>query len=142
MIPLIVLLSVFFLLLGFYKITRLALSAMLMVTASGHFIFPKTMALMIPEFIPFPVFWIYLTGIFEIVAAVALHISKFRVLTGWLLIIFMILVLPANIYAAFIHLDYQTGTYDGDGPGYLWFRIPFQVLLIFWTYWSAVKWKV
>lgn len=118
---------------------RLALSALLLFTALGHFLYPKGMALMLPEFVPFRSALIYGTGIIEIAAALGIFIPTMRVLTGWLLLVFLVLVLPANIYAAFRQINYQTGQFNGPGPVYLWFRIPFQLLLLFWTYYFVIR---
>ena len=118
---------------------RIAMSAMLMFTAIGHFIYTKGMAAMMPGFIPFKTEMVYLTGVIEITAAIGLHIPGLRIVTAWLLILFFVLILPANINAAIKHIDYQKGTYDGNGLRYLWFRIPLQVLFIVWTYTSAIR---
>ena len=118
---------------------RIALSAMLLLTCIGHFKFPKGMAMMIPDFIPAKVQFVYITGIFEFLAAIGLLIPSTERITGILLIIFFVLVLPANISAAIRRIDYEKGTIGGPGPEYLWFRIPFQLLLIFWVYWFAVR---
>jgi len=118
---------------------RIAMSAMLCFTAMGHFLYSRGMALMLPEVIPFRTGWVYLTGVIEAAAAIGLLINGMKALTGWMLIIFFILVLPANIYAAMRHLDYQSGSFNGKGLSYLWFRIPLQALFIAWTYLSAVK---
>ncbi len=147
--PLIVLISVFVISVLALKVFRgeyhlplagrIALSAMLLLTASGHFIFPKGMSMMVPGFIPFKTELIYLTGVFEIVAAIGLFVPSFRILTGWFLIAFLVLMLPANIYASINHINYQSGTFDGPGLSYLWFRIPLQILFIAWTYFAAIK---
>lgn len=147
--PLIILLSVFGISLLLFKIFRgnvefalsgrMAMSAMLLFTAVAHFVFTKGMAMMLPDFIPYKTETVYLTGIIEIAFAIGLFIPNFRGITAWLLIIFFIVILPANIYSAIKHIDYQKGTFDGNGPTYLWFRIPLQVLFIVWTYLSAVK---
>ncbi|MEP3388328.1 MAG: hypothetical protein ABJO02_09090 [Reichenbachiella sp.] len=118
---------------------RIAMSAMLLFTAIGHFVFTKGMAMMLPDFVPFRIELVYLTGILEIAAAIGLFIPKFRVVTAWLLVVFFILMLPANIYASIKHIDYQKGTFDGPGLTYLWFRIPLQILFIVWTYLSTIK---
>lgn len=118
---------------------RIALSAMLVFTAVGHFVFTKGMAMMLPAFVPYKIEVVYLTGIIEIVAAIGLFIPGLRIITAWLLIVFFILILPANIYAAMKYIDYQKGTFDGNGINYLWFRIPLQVLFIVWTYISSIK---
>lgn len=118
---------------------RIAMAVMLVFTAIGHFAFTKGMTMMLPDFIPFKTVVIYLTAVVEIIAAVSLLIPSFRVWIGWALIFFFILLLPGNIKAAIEHIDYQKGTFDGDGLNYLWFRIPLQILFIVWTYLSAIR---
>ena len=118
---------------------RIAMAVMLLFTAIGHFAFTKGMTMMLPDFIPYKTEVIYSTGVIEILAAIGLLIPSFRVWTGWALILFFILLLPGNIKAAIHHIDYQKGTFDGNGPNYLWFRIPLQILFIVWTYLSAIR---
>lgn len=147
--PLIVLLGVFGISLTLTRILRghfdfalsgrIAMSAMLVFTAIGHFAFTKGMTMMLPDFIPYKTEIIYLTGVIEIVAAFGLFISPLRIITGWLLILFFILILPANIYAAIKHIDYQKATFDGNGLTYLCFRIPLQFLFIAWVYLSSIR---
>lgn len=146
--PLIVLLSVFLITLLVGKLIRkqwlftfagcLAMSVMMAFTAIGHFLYPDGMALMLPDFIPFKTGIIYITGIIEIAAAIGLMIPRFRRLTAWLLIIFFILILPANIHAAIKHVNLETASYDGKGLSYLWFRIPLQLLFIGWVYYFCL----
>ena len=109
---------------------RIAMSAMLLFTASGHFAFRRGMALMLPPGLLAKEKIILITGVLEIVAAVTLLVPFTQKTTGWFLIAFFILLLPANIYAASRRINYETGNHDGKGPAYLWFRIPFQALLI------------
>lgn len=118
---------------------RIAMSVMLLFTAVAHFAFSKGMAMMLPDFMPYKTASVYLTGIIEIAAAIGLFIPSFRLITAWMLIAFFILILPANIYAALKHVDYQKATFDGSGLEYLWFRIPLQILFIVWTYLAAIK---
>lgn len=147
--PLIVLISVFIITLFATKIFRghfdflfsgrMAMSGMLLFTAIGHFAYSEGMAMMLPGYIPYKVKIVYLTGIIEVAAAVGLFFPSLRVFTAWMLIVFFILVLPANIYAAIKHVDYQKATFAGNGPVYLWFRIPLQILFIGWIYLFAIK---
>lgn len=118
---------------------RIAMAVMLLFTSIGHFVFVKGMVLMMPGFFPFKKQLIWLTGLIEISAAAGLLLPALQQTTGWLLIIFFVLILPANINAAVKHIDYQTGTYEGPGGGYLWFRIPLQLLFIEWVYWCAIR---
>ena len=147
--PFIVLLSVFALSLVSARIlrgnfecawsARAAMSVMLMFTAVAHFIFTEGMAMMLPDFIPRKTEIVYLTGAIEIAAAIGLLIPGLRVVTAWLLILFFILILPANICATIKNVDYQKATLDGNGLSYLWFRIPLQGLYIVWTYLSSIR---
>lgn len=118
---------------------RIAMSVMLLFTASGHFLFPQGMAMMIPDFIPYKLFMVYLTGVIEIAAAIGLIPDRFSKITAVLLIIFFIAILPANIHAALNNIDLRTGDSSGPGSEYLYFRIPMQILLIVWTYFFGIK---
>ena len=118
---------------------RIAMGAMLLLTGVGHFIFPEGMALMLPDFIPFKMAIIYVTGVIEMAAAIGLLIPRLQKLTAWLLIIFLVSIFPSNIYAVIHHVNLQTATYDGSGLDYLWFRIPLQLLLIGWVYYFGIR---
>ncbi|GGX29332.1 DoxX family protein [Aquimarina muelleri] len=118
---------------------RIAMSIMLVFTAIGHFIFTKGMSMMIPNIIPFKENFVYLTGLFEILLAIGLLIPKLKDISGWTLVIFLLLMLPANIYSSINTINYQKGTFDGHGVNYLWFRIPLQIFFIVWTYISSIR---
>jgi len=147
--PFIVLISVFLISLTIIRVStddfnyslagRIAMSAMLLLTASGHFKFAGGMANMLPSIIPFKKELVLFTGIIEIAAAIGLLIPSLQHLTAWLLIVFFILVLPANISAALRRIDYQNKTTNGPGVHYLWFRIPLQLLFIVWVYFFGAR---
>jgi uncharacterized membrane protein len=147
--PLIVLLVASFISLGILKIiygkvemalaARIGISIMFLFTALGHFMFTDGMAMMLPDFIPFKKELIYVTAFIEIIGAIALHIVPLRPIVSWLLILFLILIIPSNIKASIEQISYQKGTYDGNGLLYLLFRIPLQILFIAWIYLSSLK---
>ena len=147
--PLLVLLSVFCVAIFAIKLAttkydislsaRIGMCAMLFFTAIGHFAFTKGMTMMVPPMIPMKTEIVYMTGVLEIFLGIGLLFPSVRVCTGWILIAFFLLLLPANMYAAVKHIDYQKGTYDGPGVSYLWFRVPLQILFIVWTYLSSIK---
>jgi uncharacterized membrane protein len=151
MAPLLVLLATFVIAVFTIKIirkdydivlaARIAMSVMLLFTSTAHFAYTQGMAMMMPDFLPYKIQMVYFTGIIEILAAIGLQIPSVRVLTAWLLILFFVLLLPANINAAIKHVDYQKGTFQGSGTNYLWFRVPLQILFIVWTYVSSIKYR-
>ncbi|KAA6439186.1 hypothetical protein FEM33_12965 [Dyadobacter flavalbus] len=146
---LIVLLISFFASLGLTKVYsgswdyllcgNIAMCVMLFFTAIGHFKFSKGMQLMIPEIVPFRKALVFVTGIMEIVAGIALLFPSLRHGTGIFLIVFFLLILPANVHAAINKIDYQKNTLDGKGLDYLWFRIPFQIFLMLWVWYFSVR---
>ncbi len=146
--PLLILLITFSLTLLIQKIThnsinyifagKLALSALLIFTTIGHFLFTDGMSKMIPDFIPYKRNIIILTGILELLFAAGILYPKTQSLFGWGLILFLIIIIPANIKASVENLNYQTGSYDGNGVSYLWFRIPLQLFFIGWTYFFVI----
>lgn len=118
---------------------RMAMSAILVITAIGHVVYTQGMMLMMPDVIPFKKELVYITGIIEFCAAIGLLIPRIQHITAWLLIIFFILILPANIHAALKNVDFTTGTNTGPGVSYLWLRIPLQVIFIVWTYLFGIR---
>lgn len=117
---------------------NIAMCIMLCFTAFGHFKFTAGMERMIPPFIPFKKGLVYFTGAAEILLGLALLFEKVRYPAGITLIALFIGMLPANIYAARHHIDFETGGGDGKGPAYLWFRIPLQLFFIGWVLHFAI----
>ena len=112
----------------------ISLGIMLLFTAIGHFKYIEGMSLMIPAFLPFPKLITIVTGIFEIIAGILLVAGRFTKIIVWLVLVFFVLILPANINASINHVNIQEADFTGSGPEYLWFRIPLQLLFIAWTY--------
>lgn len=147
--PLIVLVAVFLLSALVFKLIgkqvnwalsgRVAMCAMLCFTAIGHFAFSEGMALMVPDIVPFKKELVYITGIVEVILGIGLLFPSFKVITGWVLILFFVLLLPANIKGAIDQVDYQKANFKGPGLAYLYFRVPLQVLFIAWTYLSTIR---
>jgi len=126
---------------GSYQLStagRIAMSAMLVLTAIGHFKFTKGMVMMMPDIFPYKTSIVYLTGILEIAAAAGLLITSLQTTTAWLLIVFFTVLLPANINAAIKGIDFEKASTSGSGIRYLYFRIPLQIFFIAWVYFFAI----
>ncbi|MEC3963946.1 hypothetical protein [Flagellimonas halotolerans] len=147
--PLLVLIATFVISASILKFTRgqwdyqlagsIAMAAMLVFTAIGHFVFIRGMAGIVPSFMPFKKELVLVTGVIEIIFAVALLFPQYQVQVGWLLIAFFILILPANVKASLHQINYQTGQLNGPGTAYLWFRIPLQLFFILWVYFTSIR---
>ena len=121
------------------KAGRIAFGLMLLFTGVSHFTFAKGMVMSMPAFIPFKEFFVYLTGVLELLFAVLFTVDRYKQLMAKLIIAFLIAVLPANIWAAMYHVDIPNASYNGPGLAYLWFRIPLQLFFIAWVYHFGIK---
>ena len=97
----------------------------------GHVLKTQEMLQMLPSWLPGRSWIIYLTGLLELIIAIALIYPPWRRLALLSTMAVLVLFFPANIYAAF--------TYSGlgghqSGPSYLWIRTPMQVFLFAWAY--------
>jgi uncharacterized membrane protein len=115
---------------------RVGLSLFFAFTAIGHFIRTEAMAEMLPAAVPYRTEIIYLTGVFELLGAIGVWIPRLTKLTGVLLILMLIGILPANVYSAFNRVEF--GGHQA-GPLYLLVRIPFQLFAIWWTYFATQR---
>ncbi len=118
------------------KISRIILAVFFLCGGFFHFASGEAFAEIVPPFLPFPFFIVWVTGVMEIFLALGLcfikHPMKLQKI-GWLLSLYCLAVLPANIYMAIENLPIQGQHY----PLLLWMRIPLQFLLIAWILWAT-----
>lgn len=112
-------------------IGRAALAVMLIVTGISHFTSTDLMVEMMPDFLPAKREIVYFTGVCELLAVAGLLWDKTAKLTAVMLIIFFLAVLPANIVGSMKQV--RLGGME-IGAMYLLFRVPLQILFIFWAY--------
>ncbi|MFC7784833.1 MULTISPECIES: DoxX family protein [unclassified Rossellomorea] len=96
-----------------------------------HFIEAQGFARMIPEIIPLREEIVYITGMIEFILAVLLLIPKTREKAGIITAIYLVLIFPANIYAAIKGIP-APGNEEANVV-LLWVRLLFQPLLIWWV---------
>lgn len=96
-----------------------------------HFTQVEGFASMIPDIIPFRNMIVYATGIIEWVLAILLLIPSTRRQAGIWTAIYLVLIFPANIYAAIAGIP-APGS-DEVNKTLLWVRLLFQPLLIWWV---------
>lgn len=118
---------------------NLGMAVFILFTGFSHFKFQKGMAMMIPDFVPARMFWVYFTGFLEIAAGVGLMIPSIREVTAILLIVFYILVFIANINSSKRNINIFKADHTGPGMKYLYTqRIPMQIILIAWTWYFGI----
>lgn len=146
MAPLLILLGTFVVLLllrrflfgglTFGLIGRISMAAMLLATGISHFTSTEPMVEMMPEAMPAKRELVYFTGVCELLAVPGLLWTKTARLTSVMLIIFFVAILPANIVGGLKQV--QLGGME-NGPIYLLFRIPLQILFIAWVWYFGVR---
>ncbi len=99
----------------------------------NHFRAPDAYVAIMPPALPRPLELVYLSGVAEIVGGIGVMWPRARRMAGWGLILLLIAVFPANVYAL------MNGMKIGETvvPTWaLWARLPLQGVLMWWV-WAA-----
>lgn len=115
---------------------RISLAIFFVFTGLSHFFMPEAFVQMLPATVPLRFEIIYATGLVQIVGVFGLLIPKLERLASIGLILFLVGVLPANIYSALNYVEF--GSHEA-GPIYLLARIPFQLFLMGWVYYFGLR---
>tara|TARA_R110002096_G_scaffold199271_8_gene383100 strand:+ start:560 stop:844 length:285 start_codon:yes stop_codon:yes gene_type:complete len=94
------------------------------------------MSQMLPPFVPARVAIVYVTGVLEILGGIGLLVPMTSRAAGICLLVFLILILPVNIYSAIQRVPMGG---HASGPAYLLARVPLQLIFIGWTWWFGVR---
>ncbi|WP_319418039.1 DoxX family protein [Virgibacillus necropolis] len=86
---------------------------------------------MFPEFVPFKRSIVFASGLVEWLLAILLLIPKTRNKAGRYTAIYLVIIFPANIYAAIYGIPAPWSAQTGQVA--LWIRLLFQPLLIWWV---------
>ncbi|WP_294818933.1 DoxX family membrane protein [uncultured Flavobacterium sp.] len=95
----------------------------------NHFRVPRLYVRMIPPVFPAPRLLNYVSGAIEIVLGVLLCIPKFSAFAAWGIIVLLIAIFPANVY---MYANEKAGM--GVPRWILLFRLPFQLVLLYWAW--------
>lgn len=105
-------------------------SVIFVLAGINHFLNTDFYLKIMPPYLPWHLFLVYLSGVFEIILGALLLIPKFSRLAALGLIVLLIAVFPANIYMAM-----NTALFPELNPLLIWLRLPIQFLLIVWAFW-------
>ena len=93
----------------------------------AHFKEPQKFVEIIPAFLPFPLFLVYLSGAMEIGGGLAIIYPETRVLAGRFIALFLVGVYPANLYMWTNDIAFNGTRFDTQGHI---LRLVAQLLLI------------
>jgi uncharacterized membrane protein len=117
---------------------RLVLAAILIFAGIGHFRDTQEFTAQVPPWAPAPEFIVYASGVVEILLGLALiALPKYRVVVGWLIAGFFVIIFPGNI-SQFIT---QTDAFGLDTDAARFLRLLFQPLLVVLALWSSGAWS-
>ena len=99
-----------------------------------HLAMPGKLVPIVPDWVPFPVQTVLVTGVFEMAGGLALLSARMRRLAGVMLALYAVCVFPANIKHAIegIELPPVPSSWWYHGP-----RLAMQPVLVWWALFSS-----
>ena len=119
---------------SFKKITIYFMGLAYIYVGIRHFIDPDFFLAIMPDYLPYHLEAVYISGICEIALGAMLFFKKYRWIAGWGLILLLIAVFPANIYLA-QNESAQQAIQISETAALI--RLPFQALFIGLAYWHT-----
>ncbi len=118
-------------------VARWLLAAFLATAGTAHFAATEAFLAQVPRWMPWRTGVVLVSGAVEIgLAAALVAVPRRRVVVGWLIAGFFVMVLPGNINQALVGAD-AFGLQTDRGR---WIRLGFQPLLVAWALWSTGAW--
>lgn len=112
--------------------SRAPLVALMAGSGVIHLVSPGFYERIVPRPMGHPRFWVYASGVAEIIGALLLALPRTRRVGGWVCAGLLIAVFPANVQMA---VDGGARGASGVMGSALaaWLRLPFQVPLVWWA---------
>ena len=116
------------------RILKYMLAGGFVLAGANHFRDADFYLTIMPPYLPWPLFLVYLSGALEILFGALILIPNYSWLAGWGLIALLIAVFPANLQMA-LHPE----LYPHFSLILLWLRLPLQGVFIAWVYWTTLS---
>lgn len=100
----------------------------------NHFVSPDVYLKIMPDYLPWPLALVYISGFLEVLGGVGVAVPPLRQAAGWGLVALLIAVFPANLFMVM-----NADQFPGVPLWALVARLPLQGALILWVWWSALK---
>ncbi|MCC9643012.1 hypothetical protein LOC71_12050 [Rhodopirellula sp. JC740] len=117
-----------------HRLSVALLSLLFIAAGVNHFVSPGVYLKIMPDYLPWPLALVYVSGFFEVFGGVGLAVPRLRRAAGWGLITLLVAVFPANV-DMLINAD----QFPAIPVWTLVARLPLQGVLIAWVWWAAVK---
>jgi uncharacterized membrane protein len=118
------------------KISVVSIALFFLLAGLNHFLSPETYLPLMPDYLPWHLPLIFLSGLAEMMGGIGICIPKWRRLAGWWLIAVLVAVFPSNIHM----LIHEVPLGGVAVPTWIFrARLPMQGVLIAWIYWACVR---
>ena len=121
------------------KVPTLALAApivaLLLVAGVAHLIAPGLFLRIMPDWAPWKMFWVVVSGIAELLLGIGLLLPRWRVLAAWLTIAMLAVYLPIHV------LDLLRDQPVVGSKTVAIVRLPIQLLLMGWVYGLVLRFR-
>jgi uncharacterized membrane protein len=115
-------------------LSRYLLAIFLIGAGVMHFVRPDFYVRIIPDYLPWHLELVYLSGVAEIACGVGLLVPRWQSAAAWGTIALLIAVFPANIYV-YQHPE----LIPGASPTMHLLRLPLQALFILLAWWHTIR---
>lgn len=125
---------------NFRRYSRYFWTLLLLGAGVSHFVLADFLVAQMPPYFDTPLFWIYLSGVAELVLAFGLQVRRLQKLSWWLIAAMCTVYLPVHWHVAWecVALGERNGVHHI--PCWLgWLRLPVQVVFIWWTALLAMR---
>ncbi len=97
---------------------------------ANHFLMTDFYLSIMPPYLPWHLFLVYLSGVIEFVVGIALLVPRYTRVAAWCMCATSLAVFPANV-----HMALNAELYPQFNETVMWLRLPGQLLLLAWMYW-------
>jgi uncharacterized membrane protein len=116
------------------KILKWLLAIAFIFAGINHFLNTDFYMRIMPPYLPWHLFLVYLSGVIETALGIMLLFPKFSQIAAWGIILLLLAVFPANIYMAM-----NTELFADYKPIMIYLRLLIQFVLIAWAFWFTRK---
>ena len=114
------------------EFSRILLGVIFILAGANHFWHAPLYARIIPPYLPWPWFLVYLSGVCEMGLGAGMLVPATTRWAVWGLVALLVAVFPANL-----HMALHAGDFPRSSPALFWWRLPLQGVLIAWVVWHT-----
>lgn len=121
------------------EVHRYIIAGLFVLTGLLHFIRPQVFVNIMPDYIPYHLPIVYISGAAEIIGGIGILVSQTQTFAAWGLILLLLVVFPANVNMTVEAIQRQG--YQSWWTIATILRLPLQFAFIYWVYWACIPLK-